>query len=450
LYIDELKKHAGVKRTTYHKYQKMVMKELAENGTITAEFVASNLCGKQRQYPPRVDAEFVSAATEKLRTATENRVPWLHSYELRSAKEPPYFCSKCRTYLSKSVMDAARHVEFNHSSKAELIAEMPAKTLSAADKDSNRHYAMLSSTIERMNHVHKTFDTSPRTTLFRIIEDALKSVSATASLHVFGSVVTGLWDEKSDMDFAIDCVEPEQSNRFLRRVSGPVRRALPGDRIFVISKTRVPILHIDSFSLHISCDVSLNNMNGCYNSELIRDYTTYDPRVLHFLFLVRDWGKKSGVINSGACFLTSYALVVMALLFLQIGLPNPVIPIGTSPELIKKAVEGEKELALHHLAQGYDFVHVSNWVSKDKSSPEELFHLFLVFYGYKFDFRNTFVDAKDGVARPKSELPEGISRVSFVIRDPFLRDFNVTERVDPPNADSILFSFRSMAHELLT
>jgi len=59
LYIDELKKHAGVKRTTYHKYQKMVMKELAENGTITAEFVASNLCGKQRQYPPRVDAEFV-------------------------------------------------------------------------------------------------------------------------------------------------------------------------------------------------------------------------------------------------------------------------------------------------------------------------------------------------------------------------------------------------------
>jgi len=192
-------------------------------------------------------------------------------------------------------------------------------------------------------------------------------------------------------------------------------------------------------------------MNGVYNSSLIKDYSTYDPRVLHYLFLVRDFGKKSHVIDSSKCFLTSYALVVMALLFLQIGLGDkPIIPIATDPKLVRAAKEGEnKSLQLIHLQDDYEYVHVNGWESADKTSaPEELFHKFLVFYGYTFDFKNNFIDAQDGHIGPKSELPPGISRVYSVIRDPFLRDFNVTERVPAQTAKIIIFTFRSKAHEI--
>ena len=365
-----------------------------------------------------------------------------------------WHCTVCGALFEERPAD---HERFEHSARAVAIAAPPTRLLSAEDVTENsKRYADLHAVVERVEALHRSQGDEDRLAALSAIEHALHMTYRAGTVHLYGSYVTGLWDEGSDMDVVVEVPGEADTVLVLSKFLKNMRRTMGRDlKPFILRHTRVPLVHLEFTATGVECDVTCNNMNGCHNSALIRDYTTYDPRVLQYLLLVRAWGKRTGVINSQMGFMTAYSLVVLALVFVQVVHPEPLVPLATSPELVARAraeaadaADAQPALELRHLADGFDYVHVHTWRTRSRASPEELFHAFLVYYGYTFDFARDAVDAQDGRIGPKAVVAPGFGAVPFVARDPFLRDFNMCQNISPAVARTILYHFRDSAHAI--
>lgn len=95
--------------------------------------------------------------------------------------------------------------------------------------------------------------------------------------------------------------------------------------------------NINSFSFRL----------GLQNTALLKCYMDLDPRVSQLVYTVRAWAKSIGVSGGGSGQLTSYALTVMVLHYLQATDP-PVIPslqdVSSWPLKEHKEINIEKEL----------------------------------------------------------------------------------------------------------
>ena len=361
----------------------------------------------------------------------------------------------------------AEHERVTHSARAAAIAAPPAVLLGPADvAERTRRYAELHAIVVRVEALHKEDPgAGARAEALRSIERAAHAALPRVEVRLFGSFATGLWDTGSDLDVALAVPGAPDDVRVLSAFLRSLRRGTRGIRPFLVRHARVPLAHIDFEASGLACDVTCNNLNGCHNSALVRDYTTYDARVLPYLVLVRDWGRRSGVVNSPQGFLSAYALVVLALVYVQVVVPEPLLPVATSPQLVERAraraAQGTADLAkqqqeeeqhpdleLRHLGEGFDYVHVHSWRTRNTAAPEELFHGFLAYYGYAHDFAANAVDAHDGRIGPKAAVAPAFAVQPMVARDPFLRDFNMCQNINPQNAAAILFQFRDSAHKI--
>ena len=94
---------------------------------------------------------------------------------------------------------------------------------------------------------------------------------------------------------------------------------------------------------------------GVANSDLLRCYMSLDPRIPQLVFIVRAWAKAKAL--TAGRHLTSYALTLMVLYFLQIQDP-PVIPsLQQGFELWIKQQSHSSE----SLVQELESVMIDNW-----------------------------------------------------------------------------------------
>jgi DNA polymerase sigma len=69
----------------------------------------------------------------------------------------------------------------------------------------------------------------------------------------------------------------------------------------------------------------VNNVLAVYNSELVYTYCQIDQRFHILAIILKYWAKKVGIIGAAYGYLSSYALVLMIIAFLQSRNP-PVLP----------------------------------------------------------------------------------------------------------------------------
>ena len=406
------------------------------------------LCTNDDSETTRLLAALEARFDEQEKAVGEDDERPIESVQLASL--PPYKCAwHCTLCDAIFVERPAAHQRYVHSERVPAVATPPAHLLSPEDVATrSKRYVELHEIVERIEELHRSQGDGARQAALRAVEYALRRVYPSGRVHQYGSFVTGLWDETSDMDLVVEvpgAADPVPVlSRFLKSMRGVERQLKP----FILRKARVPLVHLAFTATGVECDVTCNNMNGCHNSALIRDYTTYDARVLPYLLLVRAWGKRTGVINSKQGFLTPYALVVLALVFVQAAHAPPLVPLATSPALVARARAGEPGLELRHLADGFDYVHDHTWRTACRAAPEELFHAFLVYYGYTFDFARDALDAHDGRVGPKAAVAPGFGTPPIVARDPFLRDFNMCKNINENAARFIVFNFRESAHAI--
>ncbi|KAF9545746.1 hypothetical protein EC957_010494 [Mortierella hygrophila] len=266
-------------------------------------------------------------------------------------------------------------------------------------------------------------------------------------VHLFGSFASGLCSMSSDADMtvynlrmvALHCPPIVELATVLRRIGY--------QRITSIPNARVPIATWKLYG--IQCDANLNQPMGVHNSKLISTYSNIDDRFKTLWFSIKQIGKQHGIISASAGFLSSYALTMLLIVFLQD---------VTSPTILPRLQQSP--LATLHTIDGYDCSFDSqtiytNYGADNTHSAGQLLIDFFYFYGYVFDYANQEVHPSLGKIQNRSITPPARSRMDrrpkdwpICILDPFITDRNVAGNCGKENVARIQTCFQSAYHAL--
>ena len=142
----------------------------------------------------------------------------------------------------------------------------------------------------------------------------------------FGSYATGLGDYMADLDLCVWFGEPPTSkaeaDAHLRRLQTFLQDLPLIKAMKYMRWPKVPFLDIqwqvNSPEIAVrEVQISANSQSGIYNSHLIRGYVNFDTRVKPIITSFKLFGKRSGIINSQRCRLSSFAATLMGIHFLQ-------------------------------------------------------------------------------------------------------------------------------------
>merc|ERR1711953_622165 len=96
-----------------------------------------------------------------------------------------------------------------------------------------------------------------------------------------------------------------------------------------VVNARVPVLKF-SYSYDnkydVDCDVCVNNENALRNTHLLHTYSHLDDRVRPLVMVVKEWARINGINDAAKGTLSSYALTLMCLHFLQCGCDQAIVP----------------------------------------------------------------------------------------------------------------------------
>ncbi|CAK0816168.1 unnamed protein product [Prorocentrum cordatum] len=153
---------------------------------------------------------------------------------------------------------------------------------------------------------------------------SLASLGRVWRLSPFGSVRNMLLTRGSDIDVTIyrsDAQDEGDSAAAVRVLQGSVLSLLSQSPRFevvrLVSGARIPVLSL-RFDGAVDVDLSCHNTEPLRNSQLLRAYAQASPMARALALLVKLWSKAAGVCGAQCGHLTSYALALMALYFLQV------------------------------------------------------------------------------------------------------------------------------------
>ncbi|KAK5815021.1 hypothetical protein F5H01DRAFT_344786 [Linnemannia elongata] len=266
-------------------------------------------------------------------------------------------------------------------------------------------------------------------------------------VHLFGSFASGLCSMSSDADMTVYnlhvaspyCPPIVELAASLRRIGY--------QRVTSIPHARVPIA---SWKLYgIQCDTNLNQPLGVHNSKLISTYSKIDDRFKTLWFSIKQIGLQHGIISASTGFLSSYALTMMLVVFLQD---------ITSPTILPRLQQSPHATLL--TIDGYDCsfdskTNYTNYGADNTNSAGQLLIDFFYFYGYVFDYANQEVHPSLGKIQNRSITPPARSRTdsrpkdwSICILDPFITDRNVAGNCGKENVAKVQTCFQSAYHAL--
>ncbi|KAI1320825.1 hypothetical protein EDD11_009782 [Mortierella claussenii] len=142
--------------------------------------------------------------------------------------------------------------------------------------------------------------------------------NAGLQLRPFGSFVTGLGNDWSDLDICIytDTFHPGAACASISHVA-QFLKSQGMSNVVAITDAKVPIVKFMDPLSGIACDMNIQHPLGIYNSNLIRAYLDLDDRVVRMLYLLKFFGKCHGILGGASGYLSSYAYILMAIVFLQ-------------------------------------------------------------------------------------------------------------------------------------
>ncbi|KAK6645002.1 hypothetical protein RUM43_001278 [Polyplax serrata] len=161
----------------------------------------------------------------------------------------------------------------------------------------------------------------------------LQSAFPSNQCFIFGSRLTGLFNDPSDVDIFVDCGGMFEGNKYvpkevmiklvktvqkcLMRNSRNFRQPLP------VFNARVPILSIRNTYRNLKYDLSFLNGLSVQNSRMIKWIISLDPRIKAMILFLKYWICLNKL--HGRPSFSSYAMTLMVIFFLQ-QLSDPILP----------------------------------------------------------------------------------------------------------------------------
>lgn len=177
--------------------------------------------------------------------------------------------------------------------------------------------------------------------------------------------------------------------------------------IALITHARVPVAKFVHAKFGVHCDLTVDNIKGVMNSKFIASLLSLDPRIRPFLLMLKLWAKTHRLTGADQGTITSYALTLLGIFYLQRTTPPLIPPIAS----LQSQVPTDRREICH----GWDFSFVlPQRTPKESPIPQDC--VFALLKGF-FNFFQTF-DPKDIVICPL--LGDVVPRENFTSSPPSL------------------------------
>lgn len=211
----------------------------------------------------------------------------------------------------------------------------------------------------------------------RLLEKAL---STYGSVQYFGSVVTPLALDTSDLDVVVlpvtkrlkdTDVPAEYQTEMLEIFRKVLQRTEFGRWIKYVTKSGFPKLGMEQRDGDMTIDVTYGNTVGLKNARLVNALCRMDHRFTLIAFLVKGWAKAKGIGDAQKHGLNSWSWTLLVIFYCQVGVTPPIFPAleefnqeealsGPDPE--NTEMSNKQQLELAKMAIGFfSFVGNIRW-----------------------------------------------------------------------------------------
>ncbi|KAL9302229.1 Protein HESO1 [Arabidopsis thaliana] len=310
-------------------------------------------------------------------------------------------------------------------------------------------------------------DRDTRITVIDQLRDVLQSVECLrgATVQPFGSFVSNLFTRWGDLDISVDLFSGSSilftGKKQKQTLLGHLLRALRASGLwyklqFVIH-ARVPILKVVSGHQRISCDISIDNLDGLLKSRFLFWISEIDGRFRDLVLLVKEWAKAHNINDSKTGTFNSYSLSLLVIFHFQTCVPAILPPLRVIyPKSAVDDLTGVRKTAEESIAQ-VTAANIARFKSEraksvNRSSLSEL----LVSFFAKFSDIN--VKAQEFGVCPFTGRWETISSnttwlpktYSLFVEDPFEQPVNAARSVSRRNLDRIAQVFQITSRRLVS
>ncbi|CAM9339958.1 unnamed protein product [Lampetra planeri] len=246
------------------------------------------------------------------------------------------------------------------------------------------------------------------------LQQDMQRIYAVARLYLTGSSMNGLGCRSSDADLCLVISGNKRPDpiHVLSDLQQLFKSLSYVERTQLI-RAKVPILKFREKSSHLEFDLNINNTVGIRNTFLLRSYAYADVRVRPMILVVKKWARHNQINDASKGTLSSYALVLMVLHYLQT-LRDPVLPSLQrdfpncfSPMLdIDMVPEAPK--------------HIPSYNTRNHSSLGELLLGFLKYYARDFRWDKQVISVREAKAFTKNNSPDWRNKY-ICVEEPFER-----------------------------
>ena len=251
-----------------------------------------------------------------------------------------------------------------------------------------------------------------------------------AQIEPYGSIVNNFMIEYGDIDI---CIIPEDLNSisdfdaYLEEIKEEVVNDQKCAKFITLEKySKFMIIKLQDIESEIDLDITVQNILPIINTKLIRFYSLYDQRFHILGIFMKFWVKKNQIHGALDKFLSSYALLILIIHYLQTITEPKVLPILQQVRNIKKDYiyhNGEKEILTNlyfeeDLEEIKKYMSIINCNDENESSVVDLLVGFFEYYSYKYNHYLISISRSDKIEIDSNE------NIAFPLEDPFDIGYN--------------------------
>ncbi|XP_057749032.1 protein HESO1 [Arachis stenosperma] len=168
----------------------------------------------------------------------------------------------------------------------------------------------------------------------RLVAESVESLRG-ATVEPFGSFVSNLFTRWGDLDISIELSNGSHissvGKKHKQTLLGDLLKALRAkggwNNLQFIINARVPILKLKRYPPGISCDISINNLQGQMKSKILLWINKIDGRFHDMVLLVKEWAKAHKINNPKTGTFNSYSLSLLVIFHFQTCVPAILPPL---------------------------------------------------------------------------------------------------------------------------
>ncbi len=258
----------------------------------------------------------------------------------------------------------------------------------------------------------------------KIILDIIKKNSLQVNiLQAYGSLMNNFLIEEGDIDISIvpKNISIEQFSVYLEEIKNEILKNKFGKCENLQISTRYSLLRVIDYQTGINVDITIHTMLPMYNTKLIRIYSLFDQRFHIMGIYIKNWVKRNHIYGAPEKFLSSYAILLLIIHFLQSEVEPKILPILQKIENknINYEYNHNGKIVVTNIYFEDNMEKINNYMKiincnkENNDSVGELIVKFFEFYAYKYNH-----DYLISISNSEKKSCKG-EHISYPIEDPF-------------------------------